>query len=967
MKNRLAGTVFHIFSIWVVLALLLTPGMAITVFAAPGDLTRVSVSSAGVQADAMSYSGEISANGRFVVFDSEAGNLVVDDTNGLGDVFLRDRQLGTTIRVSVDANGGQVGGGGDPDISADGRFIAFDSGATTLVSGDTNGFSDIFVKDTQTGAVTRVTVDSSDVQANNDSTSPSISGDGRYVAFVSAASNLVPNDTNGVSDVFVHDLQTGTTIRASVNANGSSFESSISLDGRFVVFTSGATNLVADDTNEKRDVFVYMVQTGQIVRASVNSSGVQADKGGFDPSISGDGRYVTFSSAAENLMTQDTFGFQYVYVHDFVTGSTDIVTINHGFPMIGWSDSSKISADGRYIAFSYDDKGDGLAVRWIYVHDRVSKINILPTSGSDTNAPIFPSISGDGKFLVYASSGPLVSDDTNGMRDIFIKEIAYPPDLNPTVKYVTPSCSNGCGAADPVVDFAAVFSEPVSGVDASDFVLTVSGGISGAAITGVREDGDDHYIVTVNTGSGDGKIRLDVVDDDSIKDFPLNPLGGVGLGNGNSIGEEHVVNKNLPVVAGITRMDANPSVQSSVRFAVNFSEPVSDVDASDFSVAVTGQIAGANITEVTGSGASYVVLINTGTGDGTLRLDVIDDDSIVDAAISSLGGSGTGNGNFTSGESYTFERSVPSVSSIIRMDANPSSAQSVSYRVTFSESVTGVDINDFVLNQSGISGASLIAVNGSGNTYAITVGTGSGSGTLRLDLIDNDGILDSGNNSLGGVGAGNGNFTTGETYNINKTTVTYSSETFRSGGSNDGWVLESNENSNVGGSVNATAKVFNLGDNAQDAQYRAILHFPTQSLPDNAVVTRVILTIKKQGLAGTDPFATHQNIQIDIATGNFGFDSYLGSLALQPLDFQAPSTLDAVGTIQNNPVGGVYWSLLNGDANRFINLKGVTQLRLLFQLDDNDDLGDDFIKFYSGDATELTDRPHLQIEYYVTR
>lgn len=302
MKNRLAGTVFHIFSIWVVLALLLTPGMAITVFAAPGDLTRVSVSSAGVQADAMSYSGEISANGRFVVFDFEAGNLVVDDTNGLGDVFLRDRQLGTTIRVSVDANGGQVGGGGDPDISADGRFIAFDSGATTLVSGDTNGFSDIFVKDTQTGAVTRVTVDSSDVQANNDSTSPSISGDGRYVAFVSAASNLVPNDTNGVSDVFVHDLQTGTTIRASVNANGSSFESSISLDGRFVVFTSGATNLVADDTNEKRDVFVYMVQTGQIVRASVNSSGVQADKGGFDPSISGDGRYVTFSSAAENLM-----------------------------------------------------------------------------------------------------------------------------------------------------------------------------------------------------------------------------------------------------------------------------------------------------------------------------------------------------------------------------------------------------------------------------------------------------------------------------------------------------------------------------------------------------------------------------------------------------------------------------------------------------------------------------------------
>lgn len=198
-------------------------------------------------------------------------------------------------------------------------------------------------------------------------------------------------------------------------------------------------------------------------------------------------------------------------------------------------------------------------------------------------------------------------------------------------------------------------------------------------------------------------------------------------------------------------------------------------------------------------------------------------------------------------------------------------------------------------------------------------------------------------------------------------TIAYSTATFRSNGSNDGWVLESNENSNVGGGVNANEPTFKLGDNAKDQQYKAILHFPTEGLPDNAVITSAILTIKRKNMTGTNPFSTHQNITIDIATGNFGFDSYLGSYALQPLDFQAPSTLNNVGTIQNNPVGDVYWTLLSGDGNRFINLKGVTQFRLAFQLDDNDDLGDDFIGFFSGDTPQLLDRPHLQIEYYVTR
>jgi hypothetical protein len=959
MFSRCTGVV-------VLAALLPAVGVPRQVYAAPGDLNRVSVSSGEVQADDMSYSGEISSNGRYVAFDSEAGNLVTGDANGVADVFLRDLQLGTTVLVSTDASGAQGNqGSGEADVSADGRFVVFSSWANNLIAGDTNGVVDVFVKDMQTGGITRVSLGTGGVQADADSSPLSISGDGRYVLFTSEAGNLVPNDVNALGDIFLHDRQTGITISPSINSNASFGGASISLDGRFIVFTSTANYLVSGDTNEKRDIFVYEIQTGQITRVSVNSSGIQADQHSFEPSISGDGRYVTFSSSAENLMTEDTMLFTYVYVHDRVTGTTTPVSFKNGYPMYGWADSSIISADGRYIAFSYDDKGDGMAVRWIYVHDRVSNLTVLPTQGSDTNAPILPSISGDGRLLVYASSGPLVSDDTNGVRDIFVKEVAYPPDLNPTVKSTEQGCPNGCsGSADQVVDFLVEFSEPVTGVDAGDFVLTIGGGISGAAITAVSGSGSD-YEVQVNTGSGDGTLRLDVVDNDSIKDFPLNPLGGVGAGNGNfTAGAVYIVDKNIVSVTNILRADPNPSSSGSVRFAVNFSEPVTGVDTGDFSAIAGGSIVGAAVIEVTGSGNSYLVTVNSGAGDGALRLDLIDNNSIVDLVSVPLGGWGTN--DFTAGETYTIDKSFAVVSSILRADVNPTSADAVRFNVTFSETVSGVDAADFSVAAAGPAGASILTVSGSGNSYAVTVGTGTGNGTLRLDLIDNDSILDSFNTQLAGSGAGNGNYV-GETYTINKTPAVIQSTAFRSTGANDGWLLESSEDGNVGGSVNTTAATFVLGDNLQDSQYRAVLHFPTYYLPDNAVVTQAILVIKKQGLTGTDPLTTHQNIQVDICSGLFGFDGTFGSFSLIPSDFQAPATRNAVGTIQNNPVNDRYWSLLDGSAYSLINLVGITQIRLSFQLDDNDDLGDDYISFFSGDATHQLDRPHLMIEYYVPR
>ena len=237
--------------------------------AAAGLTTRVSVDSAGNQANGGSFAPAISADGRFVAFHSVATDLVGGDTNGVGDIFVHDRQTGLTTRVSVDSVGNQANGDSNfAAISADGRFVAFHSVATNLLGAgvDTNGTTDIFVHDLQTGLTTRVSVDSAGNQANDHSVLAAISADGRFVAFESFATNLlgVGGDTNGVWDVFVHDRQTGLTTRVSVDsagnqANSDSHLPAISADGRFVAFHSVATNLVGAgvDTNGTTDVFVH--------------------------------------------------------------------------------------------------------------------------------------------------------------------------------------------------------------------------------------------------------------------------------------------------------------------------------------------------------------------------------------------------------------------------------------------------------------------------------------------------------------------------------------------------------------------------------------------------------------------------------------------------------------------------------------------------------------------------------------
>lgn len=358
--------------------------------------TLESVNSSGEQSNAASLFPSLSADGRYLSFGSCATNLVPNDTNGVGDAFVRDRLTGKTTRVSVNSNGEQGVGdfptlietlstvlpclaGGLVPITPDGRYVAFDALHPDLVEGDTNAAFDVFVHDRVSGETERVSVSSSGEQADCDSGSSSISNDGRYVAFASCASTLVPNDANtnpatpsrSAWDVFVHDRVTGRTERVSVDSSGEegnddSWRAFISADGRFVSFPSVASNLVANDGNGVRDSFVHDRLTHTTTRVSVTSTGAEqvAPQDDTEPVVgpfvldaavvllSADGRYATFDSRATNLVPDDTNGMNDVFVHDRRTGTTVRVSVSSTGQQ--GNNSSRIpalSADGGVVVF----------------------------------------------------------------------------------------------------------------------------------------------------------------------------------------------------------------------------------------------------------------------------------------------------------------------------------------------------------------------------------------------------------------------------------------------------------------------------------------------------------------------------------------------------------------------------------------------------------------------------------------
>ena len=399
---------------------------------------RVSVTPAGVEGNDYSNGASISADGRTVAFLSYATNLASGDTNGVGDAYCRAWVDNENEIVSVDSSS-TIGNAASraPLISADGNFVAFASLATNLVPGDANGIEDVFVRSRVLGTTELVSISSSGVQGNATSFYPSISADGRYVAFMSDATNLVPSDSNGVRDIFVRDRLNGVTQRLSISSagaqsNGDSHYPSISADGRYVAFQSSATNLVPGDTNAVSDIFLHDRQVGVTLRISVSSGGVQGNLHSEFASISADGLSVAFLSSATNLIGSDTNGFSDVYCRAWQSNTTEIVSVSStsalGNNHCSWP---SISADGRFVAFnSWSSNlvpGDTNGASDVFVRNRsigtTERVSVSSSGVQGDAGSHFPSISADGRYVAYLSNATnLVPGDTNAIGDVFVHD-----------------------------------------------------------------------------------------------------------------------------------------------------------------------------------------------------------------------------------------------------------------------------------------------------------------------------------------------------------------------------------------------------------------------------------------------------------------------------------------------------------------------------------------------------------------
>jgi Tol biopolymer transport system component len=464
------------------LAALVVAAFAVAVMAGRGDVvasppttTRASVASDGTQANATSLYPVISADGRFVAFTSDASNLAPNDTvlcpgpptRSCSDIFVHDTLTGVTESASVNDSGS----GGNyhsyyPTISSDGSVVAFVSEASNLVSGAAG--LQVYVRDIPSGTTTVASVDSTGIIGNGHTQPPiAVSGDGRFIAFASRASNLVQEDTfTGPDDVFLHDMQTGMTSRVSetsdgVPANSYSCCAAISADGRYVAYASTANNLGPHDSFPGQDVYVYDRVLGNTELVSIGQAGSGANDNScpIDPgciAISADGRHVAFVSSASNLVPSDTNGKFDVFVRDRQLNTTERVSVGSAdeqgidyscpillssFPCVG------ISANGRFVTFhslaNNLVSGDTNYSWDVFIRDRQAKITMRASVSGGGDQSIFGGNFGSpnggaSKIAFVSCSEHLVADDTNRVCDVFVRDLQD---------------SNGDGVADPF-DFA---------------------------------------------------------------------------------------------------------------------------------------------------------------------------------------------------------------------------------------------------------------------------------------------------------------------------------------------------------------------------------------------------------------------------------------------------------------------------------------------------------------------------------
>lgn len=448
---------------------------------------RGSVAFDGAEANESSSGGGLSADGRFLVFSSRATNLLPAgvDTNAESDVFVRDLALQTTTRASTATGGAEVTGfSARPSISADGRWVAFESDSTALVPGDTNARRDVFVKDRTTNVTTRVSVATGGVQGNNDSERAQITSDGRFVVFESTATNLVSGDSNAASDVFLHDRQTGITERVSLNTSEQqagtgcwSRSASVSDDGRFIAFQSnpcawGLPSVTVGSNIWLRD---RALGTTQIV---AGGSFIGDPAFHSPPTMSGNGRYVLWESSESDIVVGDNNQSADVFLYDRVLSTYEMVSLGNGGVQGNRSagSPSTISDDGRWVGFSSEatnlvaadtnDRSDA------FVRDRATgrtfrvSTDILLAQANDHS--FTAQISADGGYVAFLSFATnLIGADTNGVGDVFVQAAN-----RPTVDFITPGAVVR-GFSGPVM-IAGVAFEPGAAISSNDGRITFS-------------------------------------------------------------------------------------------------------------------------------------------------------------------------------------------------------------------------------------------------------------------------------------------------------------------------------------------------------------------------------------------------------------------------------------------------------------------------------------------------------------
>jgi Ca2+-binding RTX toxin-like protein len=404
-------------------------------------LTRVSVASDGTQGDAgSSLSASMATNvfsgdGRLLVFETAATNFYTNGNGAAFDAVTRDLFAGTTTLSSFTSSGGQpIDGVANATLSATGRYQFFLTDSYDMIVGDANGASDVFRRDTATGAVVRADLDSASAELSGGVYTYATSADGRLIAF-ETPSAAVAGDTNGLSDVYLRNLDTGQTTWISAGSNGSSGISSMSADGRYVAFSSSATNLVALDTNGMSDVFFRDTVTNTTTRVSTATGGVQATGGdSFDARISADGRYVAFVSDATNLVAGGGNAAADIYRKDLWTGVTvRVSTDSSNVEANNVSEKPRISADGRYIAFESSATnlvaGDTNAQPDVFVKDMVTgvvtRVSYNPDTATQANGAIWDlAISPDGRFVtINTSANNLVAGGVANQQNVFVYDM----------------------------------------------------------------------------------------------------------------------------------------------------------------------------------------------------------------------------------------------------------------------------------------------------------------------------------------------------------------------------------------------------------------------------------------------------------------------------------------------------------------------------------------------------------------